>query len=444
MRRLDAAGQVVLVGLSHHTAPLAVREPLASVNLAAMRAALGLPCVLVSTCNRVEVYAWEDAATGRLDGRLLGALASSSGVGRTALRPHVFVKRGYEALLHLVRVACGLDSLVLGEDQVRGQIKSAVVAARALGDLPAALDGGFNRALDGSRRVRGSGFMGRHPSVATVGVEVALHSPDIGGWHGIRGTTAVVLGAGVMAKAAAQTLLARGAHLVLANRTAAHATQVADGLPHRDQVVVEPLSGLEALLANDAVVLVVGSTASPRPVVLESTVRAAVQRRTRPLVLVDLAVPRDVEPSVRGIDGVRLIDMDDLDQLCPADGAARMREMERMEALAREAADEVDCWLRARVAAPAIVELRRRADLIRQAELKRTAARLASLTPEQQAAVDALTRALVGKLVHGPTVALRDAALVGGAPPDPALLDLVPRPGVRRRRGGVASRRVSA
>jgi len=157
--------------------------------------------------------------------------------------------------------------------------------------------------------------------------------------------------------------------------------------------------------------LVIGATASPHPILNQPTLRAALERRGgRPLLVLDIAVPRDVDPAVRDLDGVRLIDLDDLERECPLDVGARHAELQRAEALAAQEADRLLSWLRFRAAGPAIAELRDYAESIRTAELRRSAGRLRDLSPEQIAAVEALTAGIVNKLLHGPTVALRDAA----------------------------------
>jgi glutamyl-tRNA reductase len=160
--------------------------------------------------------------------------------------------------------------------------------------------------------------------------------------------------------------------------------------------------------------LVVGATASRSPVLDRTTVQCALAARKSPLVILDIALPRDVDPTVRDLDGVTLIDLDDLERLCPVDVSTRRAEQDHAEALAVEEADRLVAWLRFRAVSPAIAELRTYAEAIRTSELRRSATRLRDLTPEQLAAVDALTASIVNKLMHGPTVALRDSALRTG------------------------------
>jgi glutamyl-tRNA reductase len=223
----------------------------------------------------------------------------------------------------------------------------------------------------------------------------------------VTGQLVVVLGAGIMARAAAEALVARGAHVRVLNRTPAHAERLMANV--RGSIHIDSLEALPAALAE--AVLVVGATASREPVVSRHAVETAmIARDGQPLVLLDIALPRDVEPAARDLAGATLIDLDDLERLCPVDVSTRHAEHQRAEALAVEEADRLAEWLRFRAVSPSIAELRTYAETIRTGELRRSASRLRGLTPEQIAAVHALTTSIVNKLMHGPTVALRDAA----------------------------------
>jgi glutamyl-tRNA reductase len=305
--------------------------------------------------------------------------------------------------LHLVRVAAGLDSLVVGEDQIRGQLRDALRLAESVAAIPTPLRGVFQRATESARRVRGGTRLEQRPSVASAGVHVAQRSIA----EGLADKPVAVLGAGVMARVAAESLVAEGARVRLLNRTPGHAEALAAQLG--GEVSIGSLDDLPRAL--EEAVLIVGATASRVPIVeVEAVRRAAARRHGRPLVLLDIAVPRDVDPNVRGLPGVQVIDLDDLERECPLDVTTRRTEIERAEALAAEEAERIVEWLRLRAVGPAIVELRGYAEDIRVAEIRRSSARLKGLTPEQGAAVEALTAGIVNKLLHGPTVALRDAA----------------------------------
>src|SRR5438132_7812978 len=396
--------RLVMVGVSHHLTPLEVRECLAfDAQRWYARSPREFPNVLVSTCNRVEVYAWVTGRSAPAVRALQRSLADAAGVNFAKLQPYLVVFSGLEALLHLVRVAAGLDSLVVGEDQIRGQLRGALRPAESVADLPTPLRGVFQRATESARRVRGGTRLEQRPSVASAGVHVAQRSIA----DGLADKPVAVLGAGVMARVAAESLVAEGARVRLLNRTPGHAEALAAQLG--GEVSIGSLDDLPRAL--EEAVLIVGATASRVPIVeVEAVRRAAARRHGRPLVLLDIAVPRDVDPNVRGLPGVQVIDLDDLERECPLDVTARRAEIERAEALAAEEAERIAEWLRVRAVGPAIVELRGYAEEVRAAEIRRSSARLKGLTPEQGAAIEALTAGIVNKLLHGPTVALRNAA----------------------------------
>jgi glutamyl-tRNA reductase len=205
-----------------------------------------------------------------------------------------------------------------------------------------------------------------------------------------------------MARAAAESLVSRGARVRVLNRTPAHAERVFAHMP----IEVGALAALPQALRESS--LIVGATASRVPVVSVDDLVGVV--RDEPLVLLDIALPRDIDPRVRELPNIRLIDLDDLERLCPVDSPTRRAEQERAEELAVEETERLLEWLRFREVSPAIAELRTYAEQVRTGELRRSAARLRDLTPEQIAAVEALTSGIVNKLMHGPTVALREAA----------------------------------
>jgi glutamyl-tRNA reductase len=394
----------VMIGVSHHAAPVDVRERVA-IDEATWRqsAPEAVASVLISTCNRVEIYAWVDGRAGTTVKLLQRSLARAAGIELSELLPYVTARTGRDALLHLVRVVSGLDSLVVGEEQIRGQVREALRDAEAAGPMPAALRGVFQRTGESARRIRGTTSLAHVPSIASAGINVACRLLG----QDLKDQVAVVLGAGVIARSAVESLLARGARVVVLNRTPSHAERV---MAHLGQTIqVAPLDTLPEALVE--AVLVVGATASRIPVVGRATVEAAVARRDgRRLMLLDIALPRDVEASVRDLPGATLIDLDDLERECPVDINTRHAELRRAESLAVKEADRLAEWLHLRAVSPAIAELRTYAETIRKSELRRSASRLRDLTPEQIAAVDALTSGIVNKLMHGPTVALRDAA----------------------------------
>jgi glutamyl-tRNA reductase len=398
------SARLLMLGVSHHAAPVEVRERLA-IDESTWRAHAPhqLSSILLSTCNRVEVYAWIDGRTDVAKRSLLRALARATGVGPAEIAPYVRCVVGREALLHLVRVASGLDSLLVGEEQIRGQVRAALRSAEEVGPLPATFRGIFQRAIESARRVRASTRLGQAPSVAAAGVNVARRA--VAG--DVRGKTALVLGGGVMARAATEALLASGARVRVLNRTPAHAERLMAHL--RGAIEIDSLDSLPTALGGAT--LVVGATAARSTVVSREAVAKAMEQRSKPLVLLDIALPRDVDPRAREVPGVTLIDLDDLERLCPVDTPTRRAEQQRAEMLAGEEADRLEDWLRSRAVGPTISELRTYAESVRVSELRRSATRLRDLTPEQIAAVDALTSGIVKKLMHGPTVALREAGV---------------------------------
>src|SRR5438105_4031594 len=334
--------RLVMVGVSHHLTPLEVRECLAfDAERWYARSPRGLPSVLVSTCNRVEVYAWVTGRSAPAVRALQLILADAAGLDFAQLQPYLAVFSGLEALLHLVRVAAGLDSLVVGEDQIRGQLRDALRLAESIAALPTALRGVFQRATESARRVRGGTRLEQRPSVASAGVHVAQRSIA----EGLADKPVAVLGAGVMARVAAEALVAEGARVRLLNRTPGHAEALAAQLA--GEASIGSLDELPRAL--EEAVLIVGATASRIPIVeVEAVRRAAARRQGRPLVLLDIAVPRDVEPNVRGLPGVQVFDLDDLERECPLDVTTRRTAIERAEALAAEEAERIVEWLRLR------------------------------------------------------------------------------------------------
>lgn len=400
--------QLVMVGLSHHAAPLELRERVAvDLDNTTWRrcAPAGLATLLLSTCNRVEIYAWVDGRAAVAVRAMCRALGRATGVALAELQPHLRILTGREALLHVVRVTSGLDSLVVGEEQIRGQVRQALatIVADESSSPSAPLRNIFERAGESARRIRSGTSLGKVPSMATAGVNVAhrLLGQDL------NDKLAVVLGAGVMARAAVESLVGHGARVWVLNRTPANAERTVAHLGAR--VRVAALDALPAALLQAT--LVVGATASRTPVLDRATVAEAMRGRGESgLVLLDIALPRDIDPTVRGLAGVTVIDMDDLERECPVNVDTRNSEQQQAEVQAIAETDRLAAWLRLRAVSPAIAELRTYAEAIRQAELRRSASRLRDLTPEQSAAVDALTTGIVNKLMHGPTVALRDAA----------------------------------
>ena len=372
------------VGVSHHHAPLEVRERLylQDGQAAELAAELG-DAVVLSTCNRTEVYlAGGDAERAR---RLLEE--------RSGLELDCMLARWEdgEAVTHLFRVAAGLDSLVPGESQILGQIRLAYDAARTAGATGTLLNRLFEDALRAGKRVRTEAKLHELPeSVAASAVELA--AAELGGLEGRR---ALLFGAGKMSELAARDLRRRGAEVVVSSRTLESA-----------QDLVERVGGRAA--AFDAVAvelpdadLVISATRCPYAILHAEAVRP----REKPLVLVDVAVPRDLDPAIGELEGCTLHDIDALGEGL----VGREEDVREAEAIVAEEAARFAEWRRSRDAADAIRDLRRHAECIRSDELARARSRLAELSPRERETVETLTAQIVNKLLHAPTVRAKES-----------------------------------
>jgi glutamyl-tRNA reductase len=386
---------VVLLGTSHRHAPLERRERLRldDASAAAIEERLareGLEAVVLSTCNRTELYvAGPDARGVRLR-----AEAEFSGLGAPAAPFH---HDDEHAARHLCRVAAGLDSLVVGETQILGQVRAAHRRSLENDTSGPVLNRLFQHAATAGKRVRTETEIARH-AVSVPSVAVELVERELGE---LAGRSALVVGTGEMAQLVALNLLHRGVgRLAVAGRTPARSAELALRL---DAEWVQ-LDDLAAALGEADVVI--SATSAPAPVIAPAHVGV----RTRPLLLVDLAVPRDVDARVRSVAGCTVRDVDDLEDVAAASLQRRMREVPRAEAIASEAAASFAAWQRTLTAAPAIASLRRRAEQIRAAELARASAKLADLSPAERRTVESLTVQIIGKLLHTPTMRVKEAA----------------------------------
>lgn len=391
---------LVCVGLSHHTAPVNVRERLAlpderQTELLQAMAQAPAEALLISTCNRVELYVLGPGDD--LQDRTRAALARAAG---DDLLPYLYAHRGEAAVLHLFRVAASLDSMVLGEPQVLGQVKDAFEQAQRMGAARGELTRICAAAFGSAKRVRTETDLGRAAtSMASAAVVMARHVFD-----GLDGKTVLLVGAGEMAELGGKHVLSAGASRVLVtNRTFERAEALAVSLGG-EAVPFERLE--ESLVLAD---MVVCTTASPAPLITrEKVARVLKPRRHRPLILVDLAVPRDVDPDVSTLDGVYAFDVDDIQKVVDQNQAARTAAAASAEVLVSE---ELGRYIRQRAVreqVPVLAQLRARAEQIRRAELERAMANLsAPLGPEQLKVIEAMTSAIVNKMLHQPTARLR-------------------------------------
>jgi glutamyl-tRNA reductase len=395
---------VFVVGANFRSAPLELLERLAIDHERRPKALAGLlelehvhEAVVVSTCNRVEVYTAISRFHGAA-GDVRRFLADLHGLGLEELADHLYDYYEERAVQHLFAVAAGVDSMVVGEAQILGQVREAFQAAQAERSVGPVLSALFARGIKVGRRVRReTGIGAGMASTVTVGLRVA------GGQLGsLAGRRVLLVGAGSLARLAGRALREAGVgELVVANRTMATGAALARELGGR----AVPLDRVadELALADLAVAATAGST----PTVGTATVASALTRRDRrggdPLVLLDLGVPRDVEPGARGLPGVVLADLDALRAVLETDEGPR-REVERVRALiAQETTAYLSGQREARLV-PTIRALRARAEQVRQQELAKASTRLAGLDERQRAAVEAVTRGLVNKLLHDPMV----------------------------------------
>jgi glutamyl-tRNA reductase len=393
--------KLLLVGTSHRLAPVEVRERVAvdadaASGLAARLAGEG-EAVCLSTCNRTELYL---AAADPLEGdrRATEALAELAGVEPTELEPHLYRLDHDAAPLHLFRVAAGLDSLVPGEGEILGQVRTAYEGGK-VGPL---LDRLFSHALHTGKKVRTDTAIAESPGT-TSSAAAALAAQVFGDLDGAR---IAIVGAGKIGTRAARRLTKRGASLsFVANRTEARGRELADELGG-DTIPLERL--VDATRTAD---IVVSSTSSPGFVLTKDALaRAVPARKGRPLLLIDLAVPRDLDPAINELADCYLYDIDDLEAVVHETARGREAEFAKAEAIAVDEAARFRDWLAARDVVPTIASLRERAEAIRRGELAKASGRLAGLSERERNAVESLTSQIVNKLLHEPILRLKEAA----------------------------------
>jgi glutamyl-tRNA reductase len=397
---------LLLVGTSYQRAPVELRELLAydpglrQSSLGRLRA--GEPeAAILSTCNRTEVYL-AAADPEEAEERVYAELSALSGLAESELAPALYTLADQAAALHLFRVAAGLDSMVPGEAQILGQVREAYSATREAKTAGPILHRLFRQALRVGKRVRTETAIGENPaSVSSAAAELAERV-----FAELAGRRILLLGAGKTADLTAANLISRGVgEIVVANRSA----ERADALARRFGGRAVGLDRVEDELQRADVV--VASTGSQSYVVSAEQVERAMRlRRGEPVFFIDIAVPRDVDPAVNDIEGCYLYDIDDLERVVAESVAGRREEAIRAEAIVSVEADEFRAWQLSLDVVPAIASLRERAEAIRRAELERAEHRLGSLSPSQRRAVESLTAQIVNKLLHQPTVRMKEAA----------------------------------
>jgi glutamyl-tRNA reductase len=416
-------GSLVLVGVNHTTAPIEVRERLsipAGRLPDAIRTLVHQPGVreglILSTCNRVEFITYQDPSSGPANPALLRFLHDYFAIPASSVEPHLYEFREREAVRHLFRVASSLDSMVVGEPQILGQVKESYTVARQVGAVAATLDPLLQRAFSVAKRVRSETQIGTSSvSIASVAVDLARKI-----FGSLEGKTVLLVGAGKMSELAARHLIQQGATSILvANRTQEKAALIAGQIA--DQISEQIAHNPAAIACTTEVIpferlheqagradIVITSTGAEGHIFTRAHGQQLVERRRhRPMFFIDIAVPRDVDPRVNEVEGCFVYDIDDLQQVAASHLADRSRESAAAEKIVSSEVEKYQERLQSLDVVPAIVALQQSAEAMRQAELARSAKRLASLTPEQQAAVDALTRSLTAKLLHPQIVDLR-------------------------------------
>lgn len=399
---------IIALGLNHRTAPIEVRERVAFTPERlkdALREMVSLPKVregaIVSTCNRTEVYA---AVAGSGEDELLHWFPRAHGLSVEEVRPYLYLHAEGEAIRHLLRVSCGLDSLVLGEPQILGQIKAAYAQAGEAQAVGPVLNRMFQHAFAVAKQVRTDTAIGASPiSVAFAAVSLAR---QIFGDFGSK--TALLIGAGETIELAARHLHGNGiGRMIVANRTF-----------ERAHALAEPFGGYAIALHELAdhlheADMIITATASPLPILGKGAVESALKRRKRrPMFMVDIAVPRDIEPEVGTLEDVYLYTVDDLEQVIAENRRSRQEAAQQAEEIIDAQVAHFLDWLRLQGSADIIRELRSSAERVRDEMLERALRELA----HGDAAEDVLrhlAHALTNKLLHAPTVALREACQSG-------------------------------
>ena len=400
---------IVVIGLNHRTAPIHVRERLALPKDQIPRALEGMvgdgaigEAMLISTCNRVElVVSGKDGAASDLDSVAEEAVRRVSDLS-PEVRQHLYVHRGSDAVRHLFRVASSLDSLVLGEPQILGQVKDAFELARKTGTVGGCLHRTVPRAIRAAKRVRTETAVGAgQVSVPTVSVDLAKQI-----FGDLAGRSVVLIGSGEMAETVAKLLKNAGSRIIVVGRNAARVGVLSQAVGGEGRSWEQlPASLIEADV-------VITSTSAPGFVVEHELVASLRRkRRGRSLFFIDLAVPRDVDPRVEEVDGVFLYNVDDFSRVVAESLKTREREAERAEAIVSEETHGWERWAEAEQVTPTVVALRARLGGVLHAELERSMrGKLKHLGPEERAALEAMVDAALNKMLHAPTKKLREVA----------------------------------
>lgn len=400
---------LLVVGISHKSAPLELRESLSFSSQADKASALTEICalngvkeaVLLSTCNRTEIYA-EVQLGINVVGALVKYLASRQSLGPCSLLGYSYSFTGTEAVWHLFSVVSSLDSMVLGEAQILGQVRRAYQLAEEAQTSGLMLNRLFRQALEVGKRVRTeTAIGGQSVSLSTAAVNLAEHV-----FSKLSQRKVLVLGAGEMAELTLKYLLEQGVvHIEVMNRTYERAQELAariGGRARRLEELIDSLSECD---------IVISSTSAESYAISYEQIRAAKKRsRGRSLLLIDIALPRDIDPRAHEIDDVFLYDLDDLSSQVERGYQARQLEAEQARIIIESEVEEFNSWLQAQTVVPTIAHMREKAEKIRDKELARAVKKLSRLTDEERAVVEAMANSIITKMLHGPFARLRKGA----------------------------------
>jgi glutamyl-tRNA reductase len=405
--------KLVVAGLNHRTAPVEVRENLAfgvedlAPALARLRNGVGArEAMILSTCNRVEVTATFDAA-GPSEEVIVAFLAETHGFAADNLASHMYSYEERQAIRHLFRVASSLDSMVIGEPQILGQLKQAYAHAREHGAIGGYLDAVLTRAFTVAKRVRTETEIGQNAvSVGYAAVELAKEI-----FGSLHKQTVLIAGAGKMSESAARHLERAGVtDILITNRTAVRAEEMAQAFRGR----VIPFEDFPGRL-EEADIVIASSAAPGYLLTCEHVKRAIELRRNRPMFFIDIAVPRNIDPAANDIEHAFVYDIDDLERVVNENLKGRNEIAKRAEAIVEEEVERLLARLRGRDVTPTIVGLQEQLEAVRTAEVARFRSKLGALTPEQEEVIEALTRGIINKIAHGPISELRRTAEGGGS-----------------------------
>jgi glutamyl-tRNA reductase len=410
--------KILVIGMNHETAPVEIRECLvkepgnARKALTALRESAYIrEGLFLTTCNRVEaLVVTENPQEARKS--VVSIMSSLGSMEDIRFIPNLFTLEDNEAVRHIFRVSCSLDSMVMGEPQILGQVKEAYAEASRAKTSGVILNRLMHRAFHVAKRVRTeTGISDAAVSISYAAVEMAKKI-----FHDLSGKKVLLVGAGEMAELAARHLIRQGSGVFVANRTLAKAVDLAQAFGGKP-VAFEEMGSL--LLEMD---IVIASTAAPGFVIGYDQVKGLHRkRRNRPLFFIDIAVPRDVEPRINDLENVYVYDIDDLKGVVEINREQRRQEGFKAERIVEEEVIRFEKWLKTLQVVPTIICLKEKADAIRRAEIKRSLSNLGELTPEQMKNLEILTRSITEKIIHDPILYLKRKA---GRPTRDAYLDM--------------------